>query len=90
MKYTVLWTPAAEEELAAIWIDAGDRSAVTSAAAAIDNLLSSDPESRGELRFDTVRTLCVSPVGIDFEVVEQDRIVWVLFSWDTTKDKRTG
>jgi hypothetical protein len=85
MTCTVLWTPAAEENLATVWMGADDRDAVTSAANTIDRLLGSNPESRGELRFDTVRTLTVPPLGVDFEVVEEDRIVWVLSAWDTTK-----
>jgi hypothetical protein len=85
MKFTVLWTPTAEQDLAAVWLGADDRAAVVSAANTIDRLLSSDPESRGERRFDVVRTLSISPLGVDFEVVEPDRIVWVLSAWNTTK-----
>jgi hypothetical protein len=36
MIFTVLWTPTAEQELASIWLGAGDRNAVTSAAHTID------------------------------------------------------
>jgi hypothetical protein len=87
MRYTVLWTPAAEQNLAAVWVDADDRNALTSAANTIDRLLAIDPESRGELRFDTVRTFSVPPLGVDFEIVEQDRVVWVLSVWDTSKSE---
>ena len=85
MRYTVVWTPAAEQDLAAVWLDAEDRQAVTSASNLIDRLLASDPDTRGETRFDTVRTLVVSPLGVDFEFIEEDRIVWVLSVWDLTK-----
>ncbi len=81
MKYTVIWISAAGHELASAWLNAAVRNAVTSAAHAIDMLLSTDPETRGELRFDTVRTLTVPPLGVDFEVVEADRIVYVLSVW---------
>ncbi len=67
--------------MASVWLDAADRNAVTSAAATIDRLLSRDPDSRGEIRFDTVRTLSVPPLGVDFEVIELDRIVYVLIVW---------
>jgi hypothetical protein len=83
MKYTVVWTPMAESELARIWLDATDRDAITSAAAALDRLLSRDPEFRGEVSFDTVRTLSVPPLGVDFEVIEPDRIVCVLIVWSS-------
>jgi hypothetical protein len=73
----------AESTLARVWLDATDRNAVSSAAATIDRLLSRDPESRGEVRFDTVRTLSVPPLGVDFEVIEPDRMVYVLIVWSS-------
>ncbi len=48
MRFTVTWHPSAEEELAAIWLQAADREAVTQAAHVIDQLLSSDPLTQGE------------------------------------------
>lgn len=88
MRFTVSWTPTAQQDLAAVWLAAADRNAVTSAANVVDTLLATNPESRGDLRFDTVRTLAVPPLGVDFEVVEADRIVYVLTVWDTTKGER--
>jgi hypothetical protein len=85
MRYTVSWTPTAEQDLAALWIAAADRDAFTSAANTIDALLAEDPESRGEPCFDTVRTLSIPPVGVDFEVIEPDRLVYVLSAWDTAR-----
>ncbi len=85
MKYTVLWTPTAEQDLAAVWLAAADRNAITSAAHTIDRLLAQDPETRGEVCFDTVRALSVPPLGVEFEVIEPDRMVYVLSAWDTTK-----
>jgi hypothetical protein len=82
-----MWTPTAEQDLARIWIDADDRNLMTAAASTLDGLLALDPETRGELQFDTVRSLAVGPLGVDFEVVDQDCIVWVLAAWDTTKDQ---
>ena len=43
MSYTVVWKPAAEQELARLWTDADDRSAVTAADDEIDRLLKSAP-----------------------------------------------
>jgi hypothetical protein len=84
MRHTVIWTPTAEDDLAALWIAATDRQAVTVAADTIDALLRTDPTTRGESRFDTVRMLRVPPLGVDFEVVDDDRIVYVLSVWRTT------
>jgi hypothetical protein len=81
MKFTVTWTSAAEQDLAAIWMAASDPDAVNQATNTIDILLVRDPESRGEPSFDTVRVLTVPPLGVDFEVQEQDRIVFVLSVW---------
>ena len=52
MKYTVLWAPDAENDLAAIWLSAADRAAVQSAGDQIDALLKSDTHLRGESRQD--------------------------------------
>jgi plasmid stabilization system protein ParE len=49
MTFTVLWTPNAEQGLAAIWLSAEDRSAVTSAADMIDSLLRVDPQTESRL-----------------------------------------
>jgi hypothetical protein len=85
MRFRVSWTPLAEQDLAAVWLNADDRNAVTRAATAIDQLLADDPETRGEPLFDTVRTVCLDPLGVHFEVVDADLIVYVLTAWDTTK-----
>jgi plasmid stabilization system protein ParE len=90
MRYTVLWTPMAEGDLASIWLVAEDRLAVTAAADAIDQLLTAAPEAKGEVRFDVVCTLTVSPLAIDYEVVDADRIVYVLNVWHVASTKTNG
>ena len=82
MNFTVSWTPAAQDELAAIWLASRNRNAITKAAARIDTLLRTRPETHGALLFDTVRELIVAPLGIQFEVVEDDLVVFVLAAWD--------
>lgn len=81
MKYTVLWTPAAEQELAAIWMDAPDRAAVTSAASSIDALLAENADRQGESRHGNLRIIFAPPLGVEFDVLEEDRIVYVLAVW---------
>ena len=83
--WMVVWKPSAEQHLAAIWLAAPDRNAVTAAANQIDRMLAADPENVGQVRYDTVRTLVVPPLGVEFEVVAPDRRVWVLGVWDATK-----
>ena len=68
----------AEERLAALWLAADDRAALASASNAIDRVLTRDPENAGDLCFDTVRTLNLHPLAVDFEVLETERRVHVL------------
>lgn len=88
MRYTVLWTSAAEQELAAIWLGAEDRDAVTSAADSIDAMLRDEPQTRGESRYGALRIFLVEPLGVDFEIRPDDRIVSVLAVWHTGKKNR--
>lgn len=81
MRYTVIWTDTAEQNLAELWMAALDRNAMNSAANIVDQLLAEDPETRGEARFDTVHSLVIVPLGVDFEIIELDRIVYVLSAW---------
>ena len=56
MRYTVTWTAAAENQLAAVWLAAADRNAVNLASRRLDVLLADQPETLGNELFDTVRT----------------------------------
>jgi plasmid stabilization system protein ParE len=69
MRFTVTWHPAAEQELAAIWIGATDRRAVTQAAHIIDQLLSSGPLNQGE-EFYGDRILVALPLAVTYAVDE--------------------
>ena len=81
MKYTVLWAPTAEQDLAAIWMEAEDRGTVASAANTIDALLAADAHLRGESRSGSLRIMFVPPLGVDFEVLQEDRTVFVVAVW---------
>jgi len=50
MNYAVIMRKTAEEELAAVWNDAADRNAVTSAMDEIERRLGRDPLGFGETR----------------------------------------
>ena len=84
MTYTVVWKPNAKSRLAAVWLASGDRKAVTAAAHRVDLLLKTDPDTRGTINFDTVRTLLVAPLGVEFEVIQDDMLVFVLSVWDAS------
>ena len=81
MIYTVSWTEAALQMLAAIWLAALDRNAITIASDAIDAELRVDPDTLGTPFFDTVRNYVRPPSGVQFEAIEADRIVHVLSVW---------
>ena len=78
MKYEVVWTTSAESDLANVWLDAVDRSAVSLAADEIDQELASTPLSFGIARKSSVdRYTEVGPLGVAYEVVEDDKRVYV-------------
>jgi len=81
MTYTVLWKPAAEQQLARLWTEATNRGAVAAAADQIDALLARDPLNEGESRSPPTRILIVLPLAVNFRVREQDRIVQVQAVW---------
>lgn len=85
MSFTVLWAPAAEQELAALWLGAPDRRNVSDATNEIDSRLRLAPAEEGESRDFGQRILLVSPLGVTFEVFDDDRIVRVLDVWGFEK-----
>ena len=85
MRFTVLWTPSAERDLATLWEDAADRNAITFASHTIDTLLRERAKTCGESRYDTVRIMFAPPLGVLFEVLEEDRTVYVLAVWSFDK-----
>ena len=50
MKWTVVYLPASEQELANLWLDPLSRAEITDAANRIDCLLRRDPDTVGESR----------------------------------------
>jgi hypothetical protein len=81
MTYSVEWLPDAEDELAAIWLNADDRPAVTFAANTIDRLLQTNPDAQGESRPNGRRILFCKPLGVLFRVFAQQRRVQVQHVW---------
>jgi hypothetical protein len=82
VNYAVTWTPNAEQELAAVWLAAADRNAVTVASHRLDQDLADDPFGIGLPRSSSVnRTAVEPPLGIDYEVIEDDKKVRVLRVW---------
>ncbi len=84
MNYEVFWIAEAEEELAASWLAFPDRNAVTRAANELEKQLRVDPLHTGESRQTSVQRIAFEPpLGIEFEVIEDDKKVRVLGVWLT-------
>lgn len=70
--------PDAEQDLAAVWLAAPDRAAVTAASHEMERRLGTDPLAFGESRGSGVsRVAAVPPLVVWFEVVEDDERVIV-------------
>jgi hypothetical protein len=84
------WRPDALQDLAAIWLGAIDRNAITAAVHVIDQTLAVDPDTVGRAVFDTVREYHYPPLGVEFEVIHADMRVWVLAVWETATGRPTA
>ena len=78
MNYTVVWEADALSILAAIWLQAPDRQAVTRAQATIDRQLATDPLSYGTPVSEGLYALEEPPLRVQFEVSEEDLLVTVV------------
>ena len=67
MKYTVVWTEAAERRLTQLWLSSRMRHAIRDAADQIDILLEGNPAECGESRDRGQRMLLLPPLGVLFE-----------------------
>lgn len=82
MRYTVHWTENVLDELAALWMAATDRTAVTTATHRLEQDLARDPYGRGFARNSSVnRTATDFPLGIDYEIIEDDKLVRIVRVW---------
>lgn len=79
--YEVRWKRTALNRVTELWLDAPDRTEVTSAVAEIDRLLASHPHDAGESRSELIRVLFVPPLGVFFEIDEPKHVVQVLRVW---------
>ena len=79
MRYTLVWIPDADDELARIWTEAADKRAVTDATNEIERILKRQPLTEGE-SYDDDRRLAVDPLEVIYTVSPDDcmvRVLWV-------------
>lgn len=81
MKYDVDWLPSALQELADLWNQAVDKTAVTQAADIIDSVLARNPLKEGEGREDGLRILVVPPLAVYYDAEDNTRSVTILAVW---------
>jgi hypothetical protein len=69
-RFTVEWSPEAEDQLAAIWLRTApaDRPSVNAAQNRIDHDLAADPLGRGTLIAEDLYSIHVSPLKGYFEI----------------------
>jgi hypothetical protein len=85
MKYTVKFKKKALDQLAAIWNASTDQAGVTAAAHWLEEAMSTRPKSFGESRKSSVvRVAHYPPLGMEFEIIEDDKKVRVLRVWVVT------
>ncbi len=81
MNYTVIWSPSAEDQLILVWLAATDRTAVTLVAHRLESALVDQPFIGRPRNASVNRTATDSPLGIDFEIIEDDKKVRIIRVW---------
>lgn len=76
-RYRVEWEPAAEDELARIWLRSSDPQAVTLAQAQADQLRARDPIAHGRHLSEGLYRLDMPPLVLTFTINAADRLVEV-------------
>ncbi len=80
MRYTVVYAPSAQDELARLWMQALDRQAVSDAANRIDLALAVDPQTKAT-PFYGDWLFIDAPLAVVFAVRADDCIVEVTQVW---------
>ena len=78
MRFTVSWDEAAEQSLAELFLDAGDRFEIRAAADWIDENLQTQPDRIGHYVHEGLLGLQRSPLKVLYSLSLEDRLVEVL------------
>lgn len=82
MTYSVEWTELAESELAAVWLSARDQADLSMITYLVDRTLGMTPFKVGiPCRSSVHRMLKVIPLGLYYDIVEDDKKVIVQSCW---------
>jgi len=78
MKYTVVGTTLADDQLARLWLTASDRQKVSDAFDRVESALKNDAHIAGRLHPGGWRVIAEAPIIVSFTVSQQDRLVTIL------------
>jgi hypothetical protein len=81
MNYSVVWTLEAERRLTQLWMASRMHHAVRDAADQIDAALQRNPHECGESRDRNQRVMLVWPLGVLFDIDDDERRVRVTSVW---------
>jgi plasmid stabilization system protein ParE len=84
MRWTVIWERTARDDLTEVWLQSGNRGAITDAAHRAELMLRQMLDPLGE-EFYGDRLLVVPPLYITFSVYDEDRIIRVLQVWGSDR-----
>jgi hypothetical protein len=76
-RYTVVWHPSCEADVADFWLTCRDPSRLTDAANKLDSLLQRAPSQTGVDLHEGLRVVTIPPLKAIFSVSEADRLVEV-------------
>jgi hypothetical protein len=91
MPFTVIWAESVIEQLAGLWLDAGDKGRFSGAIAEIDRVLSTSPHAAGRLLHEGIMVCSRNGVSVLFEIRDNDCIVdVVLVKKSSSFDEASG
>lgn len=79
----MVYLPAAEEQLADLWLKTADKEAVTQSANVIERLLANNPLGSGESSVASLRIVFEAPLAVVYDLLEADSLVkvWAVWAW---------
>jgi hypothetical protein len=78
MKFTVVSTKLADDQLAVMWLNAPNRQRVSDAFDRIEASLKHDAHLQGREHPDGWRVIALSPIVVAFRVSEADRVATII------------
>jgi hypothetical protein len=88
MKWTVIYRPPAQDDLANAWLNSHDPQSVAEAADEIDRILASNPLDASESRDGDSRIIIKKPLTVLYDVYPDDAVVEVfaVFDWSCREE----